>query len=432
VKRIAAAVILLICAAAHAEPNEPASKACMLFEQGLYDEGLAVLNYALRNQDLGSPAHAHVLATLAEFYEELVGNHDMALRNYRRILRLDLPPRHPAKSRAAKEIARLNNLAARYRTQDSIIARARLEASRNRDQAQVKDEIAQLEAIINESPDYYRLHEVYFYLGADYLTLNKYAKAYKILQKPAQLKPSIRFYLPVATRIADARENWVLSTAAKSAWTTIGALLIVTMAAFYASRPWKWVGLRHLRVAALVIILWAVVFAVSCKWFGATFQVSEKTVEQIHAELPSFPSAAPGSPGSEVLKYLFIYSLVGILGVFVFSIATARLTRRTTAVLINFIFGLALLASVTTVFYLRHLERGTESVFNSQAKDFLYYPKGYVYLYMADLESYILTEPKAYPNLDLSSISQPELRKWVAQHCPFDQRHPKADSPEAD
>ena len=428
-KRIVAVIILLIAVACvYADPNEPASKAKALFEQGMYDEGLATLNYALRDSDLTPAGRAELLGTMAQFYEQFVGNHDMALRNYHRILRADLGPGHPAKSSAGKEIARLNALTAKYRKQDYILRRARIEASKNRDQTQVKDEIAQLEAIINENPEYHRLHEIYFYLGGDYIALKQYAKAYRILQKPTQLKPSIRFYLPVATRIAQAREKWIRLTAARSAWTTIGVLLIITMIAFYASRPWRWVRLRHLLVGAAVIILWAIVLAVSCKWLGATFRVAEKAVEQIHAELPSFPGAAPGSPGSEVLKYLFLYGLVGIAGVFVFSIATAGLKRRSLAIFINLIFGLALLASVTTVFYLQHLERGAESVFNSQAKDLLYYPKGYVYLYMSDLESYILTNPKAYPNLDLSNIGQPEFRKWVVKHCPFDSPPTKTDA----
>jgi len=433
VKRIVVVIILLVpIACAWADPNEPVSKAKALFEQGMYDEGLATLNSALRNSDITPAGRAEVLGTMAQFYEQFVGNHDMALRNYHRILRSDLGPGHPAKISAGKEIARLNALAAKYRKQDSILRRARIQASKNRDQAQVKDEIAQLEAIINENPEYHRLHEVYFYLGGDYIALKRYAKAYRILQKPVQLKPSIRFYLPVATRIAQAREKWIHSTTTRIAWTTIGVLLIVTMIAFYASRPWRWVRLRHLWVGAAVMILWVIVLAISCTWLGATFHVSEKAVEQIHAELPSFPDAAPGSPGSEILKYLFLYGLVGIAGIFVFSIATAGLKRRTVAVFINLIFGLVLLASVTTVFYLRYLERGTESVFNSQAKDLLYYPKGYVYLYMSDLESYILTNPKGYPNLDLSNTPEPEFRKWVVEHCPFDTPRTKAAATGAD
>ncbi len=432
-KKIVAATILLIAVACvYADPNKPASKAKAFFEQGMYDEGLALLNNTLRDSDLTPAGRAEVLGTMAQFYEQFVGNHNMASRNYHRVLRADLGPAHPAKSSAGKEIARLNALTAKYRRQDSILRRARIEASKDRDQTQIKDEITQLEAIIDENPGYHRLHEIYFYLGGDYIALKQYARAYRILQKPTQLKPSIRFYLPVATRIAQAREKWIHSTAATTAWTTIGVLLIITMIAFYASRPWRWVRLRHLRVGAAVIILWAIVLAVSCTWLGATFRVSEKAVEQIHAELPSFPGAAPGSPGSEVLKYLFLYGLVGIVGVFVFSIATAGLKRRSVAVFINLIFGLALLASVTTVFYLRHLERGTESIFNSQAKDQLYYPKGYVYLYMADLESYILTNPKAYPNLDLGNIGEPELRKWVIKYCPFDAPTTKADTTGAD
>ena len=421
-KRVVFAFIVFVFSGlVYGEPNEPASDARVLFEGGLYDEGLSVANTALRDRSISAEKRCEVLRDLAWFYEDLVGNLEMALRNYRKILRSDLPAGHALKAFAREQIARVNELGRKYGREDALIREARIGASKKRDAEQIKDEISQLEAIAENNPAYYRLAEVYYHLGMDYMALKKYAKAHKVLSRPVELKPSVRFYLPAENRAAEAREKWVRTTATQSAWGATGVLLVVTVVGFYAARPWRWVTGRNVLAGAAVIVLWGIVFGVSHMWFGRAFEVSEEAVAEIYAEIPAFVSASPGSAGSEVMKYLFLYGVIGTVGVFVFSIATARLKCRVTAMFLNVVFGLVLLSSLTTVFYLRHLERGTESVFNSQAEGLAHYPQGHVYLYMSDLESYILTNPKAYANLDLGSIGEVELRRWIEVHCPFDE-----------
>ena len=66
--------------------------------------------------------------------------------------------------------------------------------------------------------------------------------------------------------------------------------------------------------------------------------------------------------------------------------------------LINVVFALLLFSSLSAVFYLRTCDQ--KSLFASAGKDGIaYYAKGGNYFITYGMEPYILTNPKAYPNL---------------------------------
>lgn len=411
-------VLFILVTCAYGSLRDPASEAKALFDRGEYGRGFGLLNRALRGRNISPLQRAHAFKALAEFYEQLMGNPDGAVRYYKKILKAGLPADHPVKSLARKELARFSSLEKEYRKQNALLKKLRIASSRREDEDRIKEHIAQLEALIKDNLQYYKLTEAYFYLGQNYMRLEEFGKACKLFEKCTQLKPCINFYLPVKVRADVAHARWIVSTTNKTVWAILAVLVISAAIVFYISRPWRWIRLRHLILCLAVLFLWWGTFNVSFRGFAETFEVTNELIREIGAELPSFVNAAPGSPGSQVTKYLFLYGLVAVLGTFVFSIGISRLKSRWAALLINSLFALLLFACLTTVFYLRHCER--QSRFNSQAKNKLYYPKGLLCFFMEEPEPYILTNPKAYPNLQARNIDDSDLREWVLQHCPFD------------
>lgn len=411
-------VLFVLATCAYGSPGDPAAEARTLFDRGEYGEGFGLLNRALRGQNISPLQRAHVLRALAEFHEQLIGNPDEAVRYYKKILKVGFAADHPMESLAREELDRFNSLGKKYHKQNALLKKLRIASSRQEDEDEIKEHIEQLKALIKDNPQYYKLTEAYFYLGQNYMRLERFGKACKLFEKCMQLKPCINFYLPVKVQADAAHARWIVSTTNKTVWATLAVLLIAAAIVFYMSRPWQWIRLKHLIPCLAVLVLWWATFNLSFRWFAKTFEVTDKLIRGIEAELPSFVNAAPGSPGSQVTKYLFVYGIVAVLGTFVFSIGVSRLKSRWAALLINSVFALLLFASLTTVFYMRHCEG--QSRFNSQAKNKLYYPKGSLCFIVEEPEPYILTNPKAYPNLQVSNIDDAYLREWVLQHCPFD------------
>ncbi|MHC4477036.1 MAG: hypothetical protein ACYTEL_15425 [Planctomycetota bacterium] len=416
-KVLVTVVLLVLVACAHARQRDPASGAEALFARGEYGKGFGLLNRALRDRDMGPLQRARALKTMAQFYEEMMGNTDGALRYYRKIFEARLPADHPIRSLARNEISRLKSLEQKYSEQNALLKRSRIVSSRRGDENEVAEQITELQALIKENPEYHKLAEAYYYLAQNYMYAEEYGKAYRQLKQSAELKPCISYYLPVKARAQVAYKRWVVSIINTIVWGTLAALLIVTICVFYTARPWRWIRWRHLALGLAMVLLWWIVFNVSFEWLGAGFEVTKKLISEIYAELPAFVSAQPGSPGSQVAKHLFVYGLIGVLGMFVFSVGIGKFKYRWAAFVLNSVFGLLLFASLTTVFYLRHCDG--PSRFNSQGNSILYYPKGALCFFAEEPEPYILTNPSGYSDLRVSSIDDPVLQEWVKQHCPF-------------
>ena len=425
-KAIITLVLSVAAACVYGGANDPASDAKALFEQGQYKEGLDVLNLALRKYRMEPLSQVHVRESLAEFYEDYVGNYGTALRQYKQILKAPLPADDPMKSLAQKEISRLEALDAEHSRQNALLRKLRSSTSRRQDEAEIKEQVARLETFIKDNSEYYRLAEACYYLGLDYMSLNKFGKACKVFERCAQLRPAIDFYLPVKARFDVAHARWIDATVNAIVWRTLGAIWLFVMIVFYMSRPWRWVKLRHIIGGLVMVFLWWAVFNISYICFGRRLEFTDTVIEQIQVELPAFVSASPGSLGSEVSKQLFLYGLVALWGMFMLAIGTSRFKHRWLTLMINPILGLLLFACLTSVFYLRYCNN--KSTFNSQAKNELYYPKGVLYFAMQEPEPYVLTNPKAYPNLKTSKayIGDDYLREWIIRYCPIDRPNEEA------
>jgi hypothetical protein len=407
--------ILIPCALGN--QKDPVSETHALLEQKKYSDAFDLLNQSLRDKTLSPLQHAQVLKAQAEFYEELIGDPDGALRFHKKILRTELPDNHPIKSSADKEIARLESMEQRYSKQNILLKKVRIITSSMADKKTATDQIALLRNLIRDNPEYYKLTDAYYYLGLSYMALEKYGKSCRFFEKCVQLKPCIDYHLPVGTLFNTTRMRWMASVVTRTTWGIAGVLLIFTVVIFYMSRPWQWIKPRHLILGLVMVLLWWVVFNVSCKLFAESFEMDENIASKIGTQSPCFVNTVRGNLGYKVTKYLFLYGLVGTLGVFVFSIGISKLKHRPAKLLINSLFGLLLFTSLTGIFYMRYCYQ--QGKFISKAESKLSCLNGHLYFILAEPEPYVLTNPKAYPNLLTEEITDSDFREWVEQYCPL-------------
>jgi len=374
---------------------------------------MGVLTAAINDPD--PVRRALALQTYARFYENLVGNTDYALMLYRNILRTNLPADNSIKASTQKEISRLKSLKVQYRAEDVLLKRLRppeiMSPGENNRQA------VQLRSIIDKKPDFYRLHEVYYRLGRNYIAMGSYHQAYMLLKKSLELRPAINFYLPVNVYKDIAYAKWVRSTIKLVARGIIGVLLIVTIIAFYLSRPWRWLKLRHLITGLTMVILWLIILSVSYTLLVPRREISDKTIVDISAAVPCFVSFGPENLNWQVVINLFVYGLIGVSGLFVFSIGISRFKYRWAVLLINVAFALLLFTTLTTIFYMQNCDQ--KSAFSSDAQNgILHYIKGSNYFVSFGMEPYVLTNPKEYPNLAIINITDVHLREWLQKYNP--------------
>ena len=399
---------------------DPTSEVKALLKQKEYSKAFGLLRQTVRDQKLSPSQRAQALKAQAQFYEEFMGNFDGALRLYKKILRIELPREHPMKSSAIKEIARLNSLEQKYSKQNRLLKKARIATSKPTKEKKRIEQIELLQNFIRDNPEYYKLAEAYYYLGLNYMALKKYGESYRLFEKCLKLKPCIDFYLPVGIRANLSRGYWVASIVRRTAWDTIGVLLVFTVVIFYVSRPWQWIKPGYLIVGLAMVLFWWVTFNVSHKLLAGSFEAEKDIALKISAEMPCFVNAAPKSPGHEVAKKLFLYGLVGVLGVFVFSTGVSKLKCKPLKLLINSLFGLLLFICLIAIFYMRYCYLQSKFTFKEESK--LSCINGHLYFILTEPEPYILTNPKAYPNLATRNITDSYSREWVERHC---QVHPE-------
>jgi tetratricopeptide (TPR) repeat protein len=412
-KNIVCILVLVFVSVSYGQAG-PADEAQSLFANGKYLEGMNILTAAINDPDPVQRAYA--LEAYAEFYENIVGNTGYALTMYGNILGTNLPVGHPIRALAQKEIDKLKLLKSQYNAEDTLLKKLQPP-----EVAKPEENIRQatlLRSIIDKKPDYYRLYEVYYHLGRNYLVAGNYHQAYILLKKSLELRPGINFYLPVNVYKDMAQAKWIRSIINSISRGILGVLLVITVIAFYYSCPWKWLKLSHLAVWLSIVLLWLIIFSISYKLLTSNHGISDKTMAEISAAPPCFVDCGPDSQNWQVVKSLFVYGLVGISGLFVFSIGIVGLKHRWVAIMINAVFGLLLFAVLAAVFYMHNCDQ--KSVFISDVQNgFFRYVEGKNYFVDFGMEPYILTNPGAYPDLAVENVADIHLHQWVESRCPF-------------
>ncbi|UCG13396.1 MAG: tetratricopeptide repeat protein [Deltaproteobacteria bacterium] len=382
--------------------EDACARADSYFSKGAFSKGLSILNKVYAGKDLSTEQRAEIMKKFAQFYEGPVGNYDKALFFYRKIVALDLPQDHPLKSNARQGVTRIMAHAKEFSREVTFLKRMRLQVT---NPEEIEERITDLQALIHRRPDSPSIASAYYYLGSNLLSLERYGEAERAFRKALELRPAMDFSQPVSRKRRIAYRNWLRTNAARTAWGIMGLILPATALVFFLSKPWRWLGIPHLGGAAALALLWWLVFYVASKW--AAHHIPEPSLEFAQ---PSFVTSLPGSPGSEVLGKLYLYGLVGLLGVFLFAVGTARFRLRWTAMMLNGTIAALLFGSLMVAFYLRYCDGN--GVYQ-RGKGKLSILTGAVFMERPDIGPDVLINPRAYPGLYLKDIDDPVMRQWI-------------------
>jgi hypothetical protein len=342
-----------------------------------------------------------------------------AMMSYRRVINSRIPGDHPLKQSAGDAVAGIKELETKNREKNALLKTLMARASRKREPDAVKKDIFQLETFIRDNPGYYLLHEVYYVLGLNYQALNEHGNVYRSLNRAMEIKPGIVFYLAVKWRARKAYGDYVRVTINNVTRGVLWVLLLITMVVFYAAKPWKWLGVKHIIIVLVLILSWWIVFNLSQVIVGTVFEHSLKNQPVKPGDKgkdKEYLRSAPGSPGSEVMDHLFWYGVIGVTAIFIFSIALGRARNKKLAVVMSCSYGFLLFLAFSSLFYMKYCDR--EGTFKSGGSGIFYYLSGGIHLKSGAPEPDILTEPLSYPGLNVENITDPYLRDWVIKHCP--------------
>lgn len=412
-------LLMLLAGQLPASPDPVLSEVDQLLARGQLSEVFSLLSKSINKHAADPPRQALYLKVLGDIYRDRCGDMNRARMSYRRIVNSPLPADHPLKKSAGNALAGINALEAENRQQNARFRTLMARAGRKSAPGAVKKDIAELEAIIRDNPGYYLLHEVYYILGVNYQALKRYGHVYRSLKKAMEIKPGIVFYLAVKHRANQAYEEYVRVIVTDITRGALWVLLLITMGMFYLSKPWKWLGAKHIVILLVLALSWWLVFSLSHVIVGTAFEGSHKNapVQPVdEGKDPEYHRSLPGSPGSDVTDHLYWYGVLGVTGIFVFSTALGRFKYKKTAVALSGIYGFLLFLALSTLFYMNHCDRSAE--FKPGGEGISRYLSGGIHFKESTPEPYILTEPQSYPGLNTENITDPYLLDWILEYCP--------------
>ena len=373
--------------------------------QERFDEAIILAERLIESDETLLSVKATIMLTMAQFYEHDVGAYDQAVELYERLHELPLSPDTLIRKETDASLERLlrqqNTFANIYGILDEIS-----QSSATRQEAVEKIQI--LRELRKKNPDFPEPETIGYYLGLYYYLDKQYARAYRTLNNAITERRAVEIKLPNLPRLRyQAKQKWVETFSLTAAWSVIGGFILVTTVIFLAAKPWRWIGLRHVVLILIVTVAWYGVFTFSSRRTGSSAQESvADTQGEITSEFSTF-----GNPAEGAFKALFRYGLLGTLGIAVFAIATARLRLRWTVVVINGVVAFLLFSSLMVVFYERYGRQGRTHlpVENPGLFDRL----KTVILYTTDeIEPFLLTNPTAFPNINIMTIHDPATREW--------------------
>jgi len=403
------------------EPVDPVALAEGLLDQGDYTRFLRIMLPVVRSRSLPAGQRAQAAVALASFYENFAGDMARAAEYYQTALSLAGPDDHPLPALARAGSERLSAHAQKYREHDMVLQDMLKPANAPPGEAMLRQRLAALEKIRAADPHYYRMAEVYYVLGDTCLQLQRYGPAYRHLQKARELRPAIDRYLAIEVKAAKARAAWQRGLLGKGLWTLLVLLLAATIVLFYRARPWQWLTAAHLLWGAAAILAWIGVFYGASFWLGARC-VQELALVNAPFDRPYFLFGTPGSPGSHaLLRTLLQYGLVCSCGIYLFSIGLARLRSRLLAAVAGAAFSLVLCSTMIVLFYLQHGDNKCRPV--NPGGDAGSVIGGALAFIQSEPEPLLLTNPTAYPGIDVDMIADEEQRRWYMKYHAKERGH---------
>jgi tetratricopeptide (TPR) repeat protein len=408
--------ICVLCPVA-ASVHDVVSDVAKLLEARHHHEALALVTKVAASEEITPLTRASVLQLAAEFLEHDAGAFERALLLYERVLALPLPPESPLIQTAEGATRRLQAL----KREHSHVYRALADVARapatKHDAAAM---IRVLRSLAAENPDFPERDTMHYYLGLFLFLDQNYAESYRELRLAATQHDAPAIKLPNLPRLLDqAHKKWLWASARSIAWSFIGLFLLVAAGLFYVVHPWRWMGIRQWIFLLVLVLAWWAVFTLASRLIGA--QAQEAIAQADGGVTQRFSRF--GNPAAEAFEALFRYGLVGTLALGVLAIATAAFRLRVTVIVANTVAAFLLFASLMFVFYDRYGTRGSVSLAVEEPSLFDYV--GAVVSYTTDeIEPFLLTNPTAFPNLNIANIHDPTVRDWLMNYLPRTHEEP--------
>jgi hypothetical protein len=375
------------------------------FENKQFTEGLNILEKELNKRTELKPA---LLLMKADFYENYAGNLLQAKRFYQQLIQLNLPEDQEYVINARAGIKRIDDYSRKYAEEMKFFKEIE---RRTREDAELEKLSTQLLEVISNNSDTLLLANAYYQLGNIYLDQKKYWPAYRMSLKVVELKPAFHYYLPINTLKYDAYKQWLLNLITDIVWTLLLALLIFIAVVFYFSRPWQWFNIK-IAVSAIIIILLFSAFCLLTMW------IINKTAAPPpnYMSPPVYYRANFGGFNAWLPIKCLLYILTASVGTIILVTSTLRFKHRWTWRLINILVTILLFSSLFTVFFFRYgfysSSYSVNSFYREKSKTFSYF-SGKTFFRLNDVRPFVLTSPKAYPDLGTKKMDEPVFARWL-------------------
>jgi tetratricopeptide (TPR) repeat protein len=401
---IIATIIIVLAGVCLAEEDVITQINCC-FENEQFTQGLNILQKGLNERTELKPA---LLLMKADFYENYAGNLLQAKRFYQQLIQLNLPEDQKYMIDARAGIKRIGDYDRKYAKEIKLFAEIE---KRTGEDTKSEKLTAQLLEIISSNSDKLLLANAYYYLGNVYLDQKIYWPAYRMSLKVLELKPAFYYYLPVNTLRYDAYKQWLLNLITNIVWTLLLALLIFIALVFYLSRPWQWLSIK-IAVSAIIIILF---FSAICL---LTMWIVNKTAAPPpdYMSPPVYYKASFGEFNTWLPVKCLLYILTASAGTIILVTSTLKFRHRCTWCLINILTTILLFSSLFTVFFSRYSFSSSNYSINSfyreKSKTFSYF-SGRTFFRLKDVRPFVLTNPRAYPDLGTKKMDEPVFAHWL-------------------
>ena len=384
---------------------------------GNFHEAHRLLDKAMRNREMQTADHLPILAELAGFYENLVGDDHHALKLWQQLLsKAPAASQRISAQRAITRIEDRQHRLAHVKHQLNGLRMAAVQPGHREEPAFLKKmarQRKQLEQMANH-PEL--AADIDYTLGLTHLALGHSFRADWAFGRVLTHRPAFGFQQPIERLRKTARQAWIRCLAQRASWAVLAAFWLIVAIGMAWSRPWHWLRWRHVGAGMVAALIWIAGFQIMLHWPDRQGQASEFVNRDGFYPTPTYVHTRLGSPESAVAQKLLYYGLTAVGGTFLLTLITARLRRQRLRQWIGGVGGLCLGLALATQFFYAHCDNLSRFYRRNDS------PAAWLSAQLAfrasEPEPYLLTEPRAYPGVELASISDPLLVDWLEQHVP--------------
>lgn len=398
-----------------AESYESTTLATEHFAQHQFVEGRTVLINRLRAPGLSPAEKSAILGTMGDFFCEYVGDFRSGLNYYQRSLKLQ-----PRDADLKSRIEQIRSSQKKYADIDKLVRAIRSKPNWLVNVPGSKAKIDTIKQLIVESPDYYRIAEAYYCLAIYNVGQNNDLKALDHFNQAQTLKPAISFFIPVRNNLNFVRARFIRKVVTISTTSVFIIMFILSVALFYAAKPWHWLTLKNIGGFIIMVVVLCVVMLAVGNFLAGRYVNSESTQQMVSIGETYLYTSLNG-PGFSIYATFLMYLAGAFLLTYVFALgASTLISKKCVAVVLNCIAGTLIMASLVCIFYLRNCDMKTRNAPELRVSTF-FNTSNALLLTVDGIEPYILTDPEMFPNPGVSHNTNPPLEDWAREHCPFDE-----------